>query len=339
MLSFHSSHSSRSCHEDDDEICTRTSSSSAVRKKSSLRRGSSYGNAEEGIPLDFERQEYNRVLPKPDMILLKATTITSGMPRTRHPSSGRGLFRGLGSSQSEPVFVRPVYLENIIDNAIDITTKEQQERRRDQLQQLNTDVNSISITTTDIDIVCGDDNIDRVVSPSSSSSSSNCAAAEEGGTSTSTSTSAPPTHKRKISFGSIEIREHSQTIGDNPSCSYGIPVQLDWDYEQLDDIKVEEYEANRNRRPLTPTRSRQEPQCLNYYQRKNLVQSKGFSKVDINDTKKQVSKVRNQRERTKFLVTNYPALTTVEDVIESGTRKLKRTLKATNTFAAGPVFV
>jgi len=280
--------------------------------KSSLRRGSSYGNGEEGIPLDFERQEYNRVLPKPDMILSKATTTisNSGMPRTRHyPSGSRGLFRGSFSSEREPVFVRPVYLENIIDNAIDITiTKEQQERRRDQLQ-LNTDANSITTDNT-----CGDDNSDRV---SLSSSCSNFAAVE-GGTGTGTSA---PTHKKRISFGSIKIREHGQTIGDNPSCSYGTPVQLDWDYEQLEDIKVEDYEAYR-----PSTRTRQEFQ-LNHYQRRNLLKLRGFSNTDIKNSKKQVSKVRNQRERTKFLVMNYPAFTAVEDAIESGARKLKRALK------------
>mmetsp|Transcript_53715 Transcript_53715/g.59995 ORF Transcript_53715/g.59995 Transcript_53715/m.59995 type:complete len:428 (-) Transcript_53715:115-1398(-) len=256
-------------------------------RKSSLRRGSSYGN-EEGIPLDFERQEYNRVLPKPD-ILSKATP--SGM--SRRPS-GRGLFR----VSSEPVFVRPVYLESSNDN------DKEQERRLDQLQ-LNTDANSITTDNT-----CGDDNSDRV---SLSSSCSNfAAAAAEGGT---------LTHKKRISFGSIKIREHSQTIGDNPSCSYGTPVQLDWDYEQLEDVKVEDYEAYR-----PSTRTKQEFQ-LNHYQRRNLLKLRGFSNNDIKKSKKEVSKVRNQRERTKFLVMNYPALTTVEDAIESGARKLKRTLK------------
>jgi hypothetical protein len=239
-------------------------------KKSSLRRGSAYGKKEEGIPLDFERREYNRVLPKPD-ILSKAIVGGSGTSGGgMKKSTSRGLFR----VSSEPVFVRPVYLEN------DAEEEEQ----------------PIAATTNS----ANEDEIERLSMNSSSS------AFVEGAM------------KRRISFGTIQIREHSRTMGDNPSCTYGTPIQLDWDYEELEDIKVEDYEIFR-----PSTRSKQQFH-LNHFQRRNLLKLNGFSSVDISKTKKQVSKMRNQRERTKFLALNYPALNAVEDAIESGARKVKR---------------
>jgi len=34
--------------------------------------------------------------------------------------------------------------------------------------------------------------------------------------------------RKKISFGTIQIREHALACGDNPSVSYGTPISLDW---------------------------------------------------------------------------------------------------------------
>ena len=202
-------------------------------------------------------------------------------------STSRGLFR----VSSEPVFVRPVYLEN------EVEVEEEEEKQP-----------VVAATTTTAKFAADE-------KESENASSSNFV----GGA-----------MKRRISFGTIKIREHSQTMGDNPSCTYGTPVQLDWDYEELADIKVEDYE---NFRPSTRTRQQFH---LNHFQRRNLLKLNGFTSADISKTKKQVSKIRSQRERTKFFVLNYPALNAVEDAFESGARKVKRAvLKAANNKGSG----
>ena len=252
-------------------------------KKSSLRRGSAYGKKDVGIPLDFERKEYNRVLPKPDIF---SKAVGDGGGGGMKKSTSRGLFR----VSSEPVFVRPVYLENEVE--------EEEEKQP-----------VVAATTTTAKFAS-----DK----------------KEGENSSSSSFVGGATMKRRISFGTIKIREHSQTMGDNPSCTYGTPVQLDWDYEELADIKVEDYE---NFRPSTRTRQQFH---LNHFQRRNLLKLNGFTSADISKTKKQVSKIRSQRERTKFFVLNYPALNAVEDAFESGARKVKRAvLKAANNKGSG----
>lgn len=230
------------------------------RKRSALKYGSSYGDNDEGIPLDFERKKFNRVLPKPNLshrFSNASSQPTKGMTR----SGSRGLFR----VSSEPVFVRPVYHSDKMNDAV-----------QNEAEELPDSVRSTGFV--------------------------------EGAM------------KKRISFGTINIREHAQTIGDNPSCSYGTPVQLDWESNDLEELNVEDYEAHRS-----TTRTKKEL-YLNHFQRINLLKLNGFSTNEIKETKRQVSKVRNQRERTKFKVQNYPLFGTVEDAIESGFRKAKRTI-------------
>lgn len=38
--------------------------------------------------------------------------------------------------------------------------------------------------------------------------------------------------KGNVSFSNLSIREYNVEIGDNPSCSYGVPISLGWDYEE-----------------------------------------------------------------------------------------------------------
>eukprot|EP00534_Pseudo-nitzschia_fraudulenta_P002283 CAMPEP_0201121058 /NCGR_PEP_ID=MMETSP0850-20130426/5017_1 /ASSEMBLY_ACC=CAM_ASM_000622 /TAXON_ID=183588 /ORGANISM="Pseudo-nitzschia fraudulenta, Strain WWA7" /LENGTH=387 /DNA_ID=CAMNT_0047387393 /DNA_START=126 /DNA_END=1289 /DNA_ORIENTATION=+ len=227
------------------------------RKKSSLKRGSAYG--EEIIPLDFERKEFNKVLPKPDLSR-RASRHSDCNDIEIIRSGSKGLFR----VASEPVFVRPVYQADFDDD---------------------------------------DDEEDPLAQ-----SVSSCGPFVEGAM------------KKRISFGTIQIREHYQTIGDNPSCSYGTPVQLDWEHQDLEELKVEDYETFRPR-----TRTKEEFH-LNQFQRSNLLKMNGHSTCEIKDSKRKVTKFRNQRERTKFMVLNYPQLARVEDAIESGVRKVKRTI-------------
>ena len=252
-----SEHSTEQLSSSYGSIPTRLRSS---RKKSALRRGSAYGTVD-NIPLDFERKEFNRVLPKPN--LSQRTTLSTSQPKGMSRSRSRGLFR----VSSEPVFARPVYQEELYDNDQDL------------------------------------------------SSHSGVARSEH-----SESSFVEGAMKKRISFGTIKIREHGQTIGDNPSCSYGAPISLDWDHRDMEELKVDDYEAYR------PDARTKEKFHLNHFQRSNLLKLNGHSNDEIKESKKQTRKLRNQRERTKFVAMNYPKVGTVEDVIESGLRKVKRSI-------------
>lgn len=126
--------------------------------------------------------------------------------------------------------------------------------------------------------------------------------------------------KKRISFGTIDIREHTTTIGDNPSCAYGTPVQLDWDFKDTASVQVDDYEV------MKAPRRRQDQYHLNHYQRRNLLKLNGHSMADIKNTQKKVNKERQRRERTRFVGMNVPVLTGMQDALESSARKLKRRL-------------
>lgn len=53
--------------------------------------------------------------------------------------------------------------------------------------------------------------------------------------------------KQKLQFGTIEIREYKLILGDNPQCSEGVALTLDWNYRIDEDIPktVDDYEYYR----------------------------------------------------------------------------------------------
>ena len=47
--------------------------------------------------------------------------------------------------------------------------------------------------------------------------------------------------KKSVSFSVVEIRRYPITLGDNPSCSNGPPVQIDWAYTELPPVPLNTY--------------------------------------------------------------------------------------------------
>ena len=47
-----------------------------------------------------------------------------------------------------------------------------------------------------------------------------------------TSTSSPTSSSKRVSFSTVEVREYSLTIGEHPSCKDGLPITLDWHYNE-----------------------------------------------------------------------------------------------------------
>jgi hypothetical protein len=50
---------------------------------------------------------------------------------------------------------------------------------------------------------------------------------------------------KSIRFDTIERREYARTVGDNPPCSSGPPLAIDWIYDEPLIIPVKEFEENR----------------------------------------------------------------------------------------------
>ncbi|KAL3916827.1 MAG: hypothetical protein SGILL_005004 [Bacillariaceae sp.] len=127
-------------------------------------------------------------------------------------------------------------------------------------------------------------------------------------------------HRRhSVGFDSIQIRFYSQTVGDNPSCSYGTPIQLDWDYEQCDGVAVDDFEINRGkRRDLRQM-------VLSYYHRRNILSWQyGFGEDELKQAQKQADKIKLKRTITRTFLPVMP----FESVMEKATRRAKQLVKS-----------
>ena len=121
--------------------------------------------------------------------------------------------------------------------------------------------------------------------------------------------------KYEVAFDTITVREYGMILGDNPSCSYGPPVQLDWEYFErpAEDLDVYE-EARGERRKLQQL-------GISYYRRKYLLSKAGHSLRELKERTRQINITKRQRSTTNFfLITSK-----VEEVFESINRCVKRT--------------
>lgn len=122
------------------------------------------------------------------------------------------------------------------------------------------------------------------------------------------------TAKREISFDKVIVREYAMTMGDNPSCSYGPPVGLDWLYHETKNLTLEEYEQTRARK-----RSMRQ-MVLSYYRRCEILESAGYDTAEMKRTTRQINRVKRQRDTTKF----FAPVIGVEAAVRSVGRKVKR---------------
>lgn len=129
-----------------------------------------------------------------------------------------------------------------------------------------------------------------------------------------TASSATGRKSREVSFQSIEIRHYQMTMGDNPACSIGAPVQLDWqwDDEEMHDVDIYEVE----RRPRRKLRHL----VLSYYRRKDILMSAGFDENQQKVVERQIGKLKRQRKATGFFL----PIQKMEEVVQSAGRKVRR---------------
>jgi hypothetical protein len=121
--------------------------------------------------------------------------------------------------------------------------------------------------------------------------------------------------RRTVSFGDVHMRSYDQTLGDNPSVSYGPPISLDWKFLELPSLSLEQYEATKK-----PPRKPRD-MVLNYYNRKHLLAWKfGFSEAEIKQASRDADRCKRERAVTRALLPTRK----LEDLFESAKRKAAR---------------
>lgn len=126
--------------------------------------------------------------------------------------------------------------------------------------------------------------------------------------------------RRHVRFENIEIRRYPMILGDNPSCRYGCPVSLGWEYEAIPTISVDDYEDYRiKHRPRR--RGKQLYQLiLNYYERQDIFARMGLDPSELKQRGREILKIQRQRKHTAIM----SPLFKVEDVARSAGRKVQR---------------
>jgi hypothetical protein len=122
----------------------------------------------------------------------------------------------------------------------------------------------------------------------------------------------------RIRFESVQIRLYHQTLGDNPAVTYGPPITLDWKYDEMSPVKVDEYEGTRGDRISDSNKL-----FLSSMDRRRVLKNKGFSEDEIDRASLEAEKARKERAMTNALL---PAMR-VEEVLQSTRRKVKRLIK------------
>jgi hypothetical protein len=115
--------------------------------------------------------------------------------------------------------------------------------------------------------------------------------------------------KRSVSFSNLQIREYNVALSDHPSCSFGPPVQLSWDYREKLVVPVESYEEARE-----PRRDFQDL-VLSYYDRRfMLIKQAGYSKREVKQAVQEAERVKRERMVTDMFGTPFDE--TMEHVID-----------------------
>lgn len=124
--------------------------------------------------------------------------------------------------------------------------------------------------------------------------------------------------KRNVSFSSLSVREYSLTLGDNPSCSKGPPVCLDWDYSSESNFGLDKFEAERE-----PRRTRSEMHMGSHIRRNILHYGAGYSQQELKVAVNEVSLIQQRRKQTIERL----HVSKLEEALESAVRKVKRIIK------------
>jgi len=118
---------------------------------------------------------------------------------------------------------------------------------------------------------------------------------------------------KQVSFHNLQIREYNIELGDNPSCRFGPPVTIGWDYSEANEILLDDMMSDGNE-------EKKERKLLDVHTRYDILRDAGFSDKDIMKTVKDVSIIRKQRYKS---VSN-EKYDKINERIENISRKFKK---------------
>ena len=97
-----------------------------------------------------------------------------------------------------------------------------------------------------------------------------------------------------LRWGDIDIREYKQCLGDNPACSKGVPLQLDWEYTTLGTVPLNDFEKVRG-----PTRDSDDSLRIPSSYRQQMMLKLGYTAADLAAVHR--IKLRDQKRRIQTI--------------------------------------
>ncbi|KAG7367145.1 hypothetical protein IV203_029815 [Nitzschia inconspicua] len=111
---------------------------------------------------------------------------------------------------------------------------------------------------------------------------------------------------KQVVFSSVEIREYPYVLGDNPACSSGAPLSIDWKPQDMYTRDIEMFEYTRK-----DSRKRKAPK-VSVQKRAHILLSSGYSIDQIGAAVLKVDEIKKMRadslkstglgDRTKMLL-------------------------------------
>ena len=109
---------------------------------------------------------------------------------------------------------------------------------------------------------------------------------------TATPTSAPAA-KKSVNFSTVEVRSYPITMGCNPAVSCGVPITIDWKYDE-ETIKTK---SVTDMDPSFPHRS-SESLRLSRLERSRILQKAGFTRMEMGERIYEMNQIRKRREQS-----------------------------------------
>ena len=128
---------------------------------------------------------------------------------------------------------------------------------------------------------------------------------------------------KRLTFGQVSVHQHNVTIGDNPSCSHGPPISLDWTRLCSDSYNLDEYEA-------MTQQSRGKAKRLGRLERETLLKESGYSTHAMDRVTEQVDHEKMIRTVQKMQLDE---MEEYQVMASASIRRLRRTNDVQPTFS------
>ena len=124
--------------------------------------------------------------------------------------------------------------------------------------------------------------------------------------------------RKRVEFGTIEIREYARIVGDHPDVKVGPPIALGWEHFQREPMPLSDYESNRPPKRIVLR--------MSSITRKNLLRNVfDVPESEIRAAEKENIRIQKLRERS---ANQSVVVAKVEDVFRRRTRKLMNVLSS-----------